>query len=602
MSDISGVDPSTLRADTLPIDGQTIGVVTKLASSVFGPQATEDDDTSKKNESWMKKTQDDLHTSIQNVQDIASLVGGVLKGAAGTVAGAGAQGQAALDQTKQGVAQSAAALTTKAQIEGAARDKEVNDNLTVATAENMTAPQMVERANRMTMLAGNIQAENDDLRQRAGVSIFDDPLSYVKNMFTTPFVQEKHDADLKAFQEENAILQAQSQQTQDGYKINSGVDAAHGADYTKAVTDDIAGQARQKNAAAALEAARFSSANAQVTASLTEAQMNNAVKAASVANSAAAEARAQDIFDINTGNLEGRAAITQQRAKDLQEADTENRIATAGLGIPGLNNTNIKQLKGPQAQAFEIAKNSIYGGVAAGQSPSEAALGPDPLTAVFVKQTLGIKMNNPAAEDTATWIRNTQAEMAGTKLKGEGGASISFERLKPEERNTLVNERIQQKYNNLYSNIPASGSPLSPAPLSSILKSPLFAGTDLGKALSPLAINPLAPIDYDTMTYQVEKLIDSGKISIPQAAAQMRILGNTMTSQVNQFRGLSRLGLTPLGTEQRPSFNVVLKSGPNDTRKTDLNNQADIENYLTRSKAARDVALSGYQYIPIAAP
>lgn len=586
MTDTSGQNNPAVPP--VAIDPGLIGLV----SSVFGDTKTPQpppDPSGKEDETFYEKTSDEFRKAVDTVNSVSKLVGNTISAAAGTVAGAGAQGQAATNQASIGIQKEQEAQTRKAVIEGAARDKEINDNLTVATAENLTAPQMVQRANRLSMLADNIQSENDDLRQRASTSIFDDPLTFIQNLFTTPFVKRKHDADLESFKEESAILKEQQIQTSDAYKVNAGVDAAHGIEYTKTITDALAAQAIQKQAAVTLEAARFTSINAQATASLTEAQLSNAVKTASVANSAAVEARSKYIFDMNTGNLEGRAAITQQRAKDLKESDTENRIATAGLGIPGLNNTNIKQLKGPQAQAFEIAKNSIYGGVAAGQSPAEASLGPDPLTAVWVKQTLGIKMNNPAAEDTATWIKGIQASTMGQRLKGEGGQSITVRSLKPDAQNTIVNENIQANLDTLYSNIPASGSPLSPAPLATILKAPLFAGTDLGKALAPLAINSLAPIDFNVMGEQALKMVEGGK-SIPEVAAQMKILGQTMTSQVNQFRGLSRLGITPLGTDQLPGFKVNTTNGAGGIANVDLNSQPAIENWINRSLVTRKTA------------
>lgn len=588
--DTTSVTPGQLQDDTTVPGAQTLPTIGSLVKSVFGPltgDTSTADEGAKKDETYMQQMHDQFAKAVDTVQTTAALVGGVLKGAAATVAGAGAEGVGAINQDKTGIQAQSAADQTKATIEGAARDKEQNDDLTVATAENLTPAQMVDRANHMTELANSVSADNAELRKRASVSIFDDPLTFVGNLFTTPFVKRKHDADLESFKEEAGILQTQQTQLQDSYKVNAGLDAAHGANYTKAVTDSIAAKATQAQAAATLEDAKFKSSNAQVTASLTDAEMNTAVKDASVRNSAATEARETVAFNLEKP---ARAQMIQQRAEDLKKADEENNIATAALGIPGLNNTNIKQLKGAAGTAFEIAKNSIYQDVAAGVQPSDAALGPTPLTAVFVKDKLGIRMNNAAAEDTANWIKSTQAEMSGMHISDPSrpGIATAFRSLKPDEQNELVDERIRQKMDNYYSSIPATGSPYSPGPLSSIVKIPMVANTTIGKALAPMGVaSPLAPIDWNVLFATAQKLIDDGKLTNAQAAIELNTIGKQMTAQVNQVRGLNRLALTPLGTEQRPSFNITTKDTVGNVQSVDLNNISSIENFLTRSQASR---------------
>lgn len=552
------------------------------------------DGTPAKDETWLEKTVGDYQKSLDTVTGVAKLVSGSIASAAGQVAGAAGMASSATSQSQAGVAQSAAGQTAQANLEGAARDKLANDNLTVATAEGTTPQQMVDRANRLTGIAQQVTADDTELQKRAAVSIFDDPLTYIGNMFTTPFIQNKHDADLQAFKDESGILNQQQTETSDAAKVNVGLDAAHGADYTKSITTQIAGKAQIEAAQATMEAAKFQSSNATALASVSGEELNTAVKSAGVAGSAINEARNNLNYDATTGGKSGRSAFIQEKVSQLKQLDTNNQIVSSAVGRTQnpFTETEIRGMSTSQKAAFADAQNSILTGVNVGLAPMEAPLGSSPVDAAFNSKTLGILPSTPAEADTRNFIAQTAALAENMKPPpGQPG----FHQLSVEGKKSTVNNLIDNQFKGLYNSIPASGSILSPGPMSSVLSIPAVASTDLGKALAPISINRLAPVNFDVIGAQAQKMIDDG-VPIPNVAAQMKVMGQAMTAQVNSVRGLSKYALPTLGTDQNPSFNVNMTGADGIPKIVDLNSQAAIETYLTRVQVLKNRQEGEVQY------
>jgi hypothetical protein len=595
MTDTSGAAPVSIP----PTVAGLIGSV--FDSTTNNPGSSGSDEG--KDESFFQEMGDKFRQSVDVVNSTAKLVGQTIAGATGQAQAASGAVAGAASQAQAGITAETAAKQQQDLLEGAARDKLVNDNLTVATAEGTTPQQMVERAQRINATTQTLQAENDELSKRAGTSIFDDPLSYIKNLFTTPFLQDKHDKDLESLKEDLSIQNQQQVASQDAAKVNAGIDAAHGADYTKSIMDQEAGIALQKKAQATIEAAKFESSNAAVIASTSDAEMNNAVKYSNVAGTAMNEARAGIELDATLGGKGARSAIYAQKAAAVANLDSNNKIASVVMGRGGapITETEINSMPGNKKASFNDMKNSAIIGMQQGLNLSEVPLGSTPLDAANNKSNLGLKLANPAQEDVVKWIKSIETTTAtqpltdakGNVLRSPSGQPINFKSLPIEDQNNIINNNILNNYGALYKNIPAANSVLSPGPMSSVLSAPMVSQTDLGKSLMPLAVNKLAPVDYDTIVASASKLIDSG-MPIPVVAAQMKVMGQTMTAQVNAIRGISRMQLPQLGTDQFPSFNTVVHDSLGNAKPLDWNNQASIETFLTRNEIAKKTGPSPF--------
>lgn len=596
MTDTSGVTPTAPA--TIP------PTVAGLISSVFNTTSGSTPPTDEgKDESFFQEMGDKFRQSVDVVNSTAKLVGSTITGALGQATGAGAAVAPATGQAQAGITQETAAKQQQDLLEGAARDKLVNDNLSVATAEGTTPQQMIDRAARINATTATLQSENDELSKRAGTSIFDDPLSYIQNLFTTPFIKRKHDADLESLKEDLSIQNQQQIASQDAAKVNAGIDAVHGAVYTKSIMDQEAGIALQKKAQATIESAKFESSNAAVTASISDADMNNAVKQSNVAGTALNEARTNLGFDLTAGGKTARSELIAQRARDLVQADQDNKLASIAMGRGGqpIPETEIANMTTAQKKAFVDLRNSVAIGTGAGLTPAESPLGSTPVDAANNTKVFGLKAPMASQNDTIKFINDSAAEVAQHGIKGPNGTNINIKALPPEDQSTIINNAVLGKYGALYNNIPATGSILSPGPLSSILSIPVVGQTDLGKALAPLAVNKLAPIDYDTVAAAASKLIDSG-MPIPVVAAQMKTLGNGMSGQVNQIRGLARANLPPLLSDQFPNFRVTMRDALGNSHNVDLNNQSAIETFLTRNEIAKKTGPSPFLGITAAPP
>lgn len=520
-------------------------------------------------------------TTIGNVIGASKIYNGALNSAMGSVADAGLQAAGAVDQTKTAVVAKSQAEIDASGMELAAADKKKNDDLTVATANGMTTQQMVDRANRINIIAGKIRADNDDISSTAGATFFNDPGQYLSNAFTMPGKFKQRAADMESLKSERDILDLQDAATADGAKVNAAVDAVGGAAYTQAKATEISEQAKELLANATMEGARFASSNATTLASLTEASMNNNVHVASVIGSAVNEARANVSLDATLGSKSIRSQRIQMGMDQLKALDKNNLLASvaAGRGDNPVSNAEVNgSFSTNQKSAWEMLSNSVAQGVTLGQSPAEAAKGPTPVDAAFVVDSLGIKLPNATMVDTKNWIKGTAAETEGAQTRV---GQVPFHSLSAADKTFTVNKAIENKYDNLYSNIPASGSPLSPGTLSSILAIPVVGQTDLARLVAPTATSRTTAINYDVLGQQAENMVHSGK-SIPEVAAQMQKFGQGMTAQVNSIRGLSQFALPELGTDQRPSFNVNMRDAQGNIKSVDLNNKAALETYLTR--------------------
>lgn len=571
MTDISGVDPSA---------PPTVPSVVDDALDEFKKKFAE---------------------SVGNVMAVSKIVNGSLNAEAGSVAEAGLKAAGAIDTTKQGIKQQTQAEIDSSNMEQAAADQLHNDNLTVATANHMTPQQMVDRANRINEIADRLRAENDDISSKAGVTLFTDPGQYFANAFTMPGALKKREADYEALKTEQAILNLQSDATTDAAKVNIGIDAAHGADYAKAKADAIAGKAQQLLGQATLEAAKFQSSNAQVMTSQTEAQMNQSLKLVNVTATALNEAREDVNFELNQGMKSTRIARYKQQLDELTNADKGNLIASAVMGRPvPVSETEAKTMPTNMKASFEDLKNSSLNAAAAAHAhgisiaPAELPVGSTPYDAAQNVKNLGIKMATPSQQGTSNFILDTAAAVANQPAKP---GFPQFRTLEPVVKKQMVNDAILGQYDHFYASIPATGSPLSPAPLSKIVSIPLIANTDLGKAMSPMAINPLAPIDFDTLNIQAQKLIDGGK-SIPEVAAQLQLIGKQMSAQTNEIRGLSRYNLPTLGSAERPNYNITVHDRAGNAYTVDINNRAAIESSLTRQRINEQFAVDSMNLKP----
>lgn len=520
-------------------------------------------------------------TSVGNVVAASKVVNGQLAGATASVANAGLEAAGAVDTTKKAVVAKSQADIDVSNMDQAAKDKQKNDDLTVATANGMTTQQMVDRANRINLIAGKLRTDNDDISSKAGATFFNDPGQYLANAFTMPGKIKQRNADMESLASEKAILELQDAATTDGAKVNAAVDAAGGAAYTAAKATQISEQAKELLANATMEGAKFASSNATTLASLTEASMNNNVKVASVIGSAVNEARANVSLDATLGSKSIRSQRIQMGMDQLKALDKNNLLASTamGRGDNPVSNAEVSgSFSGNMKAAWEMLSNSVAQGVTLGQSPAEAAKGPTPVDAAFVVDTLGIKLPNATMVDTKNWIKGTASEVESAQTRI---GQVPFHSLSAADKTYTVNAAVATKYDNLYSSIPASGSPLSPGTLSSILAIPTVGQTDLARLIAPMAGNKAAAINYDVLGQQAENMVAAGK-SPAEVAAQMQKFGQGMTAQVNSIRGLTQFGLPILGTDQRPNFNVNITDAQGNVKSVDLNNKAALETYITR--------------------
>lgn len=292
-------------------------------------------------------------------------------------------------------------------------------------------------------------------------------------------------------------------------------------------------------------------------------------------------------LDINQGYRGAQQALADLSLKERSDKDEDQKVfldsmnnAIVKLGGSPTTILGLKEMGATQRNAIsEVAANGNF----AAENPDLNKFVPisaSPSKAVDLLNTSQLP-GTPGMNYTAKYISDI--------ADGEKAQPTFTAMTNAEGRNILLDNAVRASTEAELKNINPTSGLFHPAPLSSVLKIPVIAASDLGKALMPLAAaNVTAPTDPNQVLAVASKLVqDAG--GNPTASA------NAIAAQVsNMFRGIAgdnaairqytRFGITKVPGVSGVPFNMSIQNPQavfGGSRVIDMTNQSAVAAAIT---------------------
>lgn len=534
--------------------------------------------------SFMDNLMDTFNQSVSNVKDMAGFVTSKAQAAAGAIAGNAGAGQAGFGQQQAGVTALTGAETDVSNIQAAAAIKQKNDDAAMAQSGGTDPAAAAAYASQMKATQAQLLATDQQITDAKSVSVFDDPLQWVVNKFTTPGLETKREALAQQFGDQNTSMADIKKLTSDQFALNSSLDVAASTQLQQAQAAQIAAKGQIMQGQTAVDAAKFS--NESITAALAPTMQafqaqEETVRANSDALNQAREQDKQGYYDLL------KKEQIDKMSDNLDERKAQETRLTAVSTAAGLGPMDIHtfgNLAPSQKKALSNASASLLTTGSFGFDPAEAYKNVTDIGAPPVSGGAGLTQN---------WLGGIVSAREAAYGPGFKGAPVTVQ-------NGIINAEVTKQAGTELQNIDPVRGLYAPPPLSTMIKLPAFTDNDIGQRMTALAagtdgkgLDATYPTKMSDISSNALQLIAEGKLTPAQAAGQTVALTGLIQQATNGLKQYSKYALPQLGSQTAAggSYKQTVPSPgmlPGSTSSTtiDWHNQSQVESYYRRMGAS----------------
>lgn len=469
-------------------------------------------------------------------------------------------------------------------INGQAVINKANDDSIVATSGGTTAAQMADRNVKIKSLQDSIISRAETLKEAAGTSIFNDPVKWLTNQFTVPFVSDKQDAEIAEYKEMNQFTEDDQKRSTAQFAIDTTLNVAKGQKLIDAQNDLALQDSIVKSADSKQKMAQFDNSAVAAATSMSIAGFDQQYKQMQIAGETQARAIQALSFDAtNPGKL---ATSTM---KEYREQGMEAQIKD----VTDLNSfTNGASPSNPGAYDKQPIKIKAAMDNIMSSMKTIGAYGQNPIDAYNNTQAAGVPPGTAGEKLTKDYIGKTIAQVESDNREWKSfPAGVQFDK---------INTALKNKMSNDLSDVSKPGSVYSTPSLATAVKLPMIAVTDIGQAMLPMANNPNYTVNGNDLMATANKLIDDGKLDPGKAAAQIVQIGKTLQAATNAAGSFKKFGIPQFGSGPASGYKMSVEdqsSLSSGMKSIDMINQAQVESFLTRQAIQRNFDKNKSQYL-----
>lgn len=539
--------------------------------------------------SWLDQLLGSVKDSVSTVTQFANTVTGVAKAGAASVQGNMQSGAAAYQAQSSAIGQESAAEQTVNTIKGQAAAKQHSDDAIAAQQLGVDNDGFAKKSAQISSSYDELLGYDKQLKEIAGHTLLNDPVNWVADLFRKPVIDDKRAAVVQELGDQNLALKNAQSATSAQFAVNASLDVATGANIIDAQNKAIAAKAAEASAVTGQEAAKYQNSALMAITSLTNAGFDAAVKANAVNANAADIAFKGMLVPAQVGfysATEGeRAEVTAQKLETQQERDLFTKDLQSASEVTGgaIPNTiagynNLKDANQRSAANNIIAANKVDRGT----------YGIDPIAAVNNAQGAGIVSATPGEEMTRRFIGGAIAK--AEQINDSKGVNTKFRQLDPATRKELSLGQLNGEVTASLQDVSKPGSIYSTLSVAKAAALAPIASTDIGKAIAPLGADKNYAINGNDLISTAKDLISKNQLNVPQAAAQLKQIAQTLQMATNAAVMPQRYRLPVLGSDRAPGYNMSVQMpasvnplGGKITKIVDFTNPAEVETFITRS-------------------
>lgn len=454
-------------------------------------------------------------------------------------------------------------------------------------AEGTGPGSIAETAKTIQAKSMDLDALRNQVEQKMSVSLFDDPVQYIKNRLTLPHDQALLKQKADDFGSTLAGFEAKENAVTSAGKNAALMDSTGSALKLDGLNDQALAKAQMEKGVSALAIAQAGTSNVNMQNADTVEKYHSLV----ALNDAMAKHVQLGIEQTQTGLLAARTftqnqedvirnGLNSEKLEDQNTANTYMSRANIALGGTPLTTQQLKMMDPKRreellsaAAHFGDPNNPNYGQDAAGVA-SDPANSVALLSNVAGPANLGLQQTLKGAQKVLQ--ASLQSEAYLTAQRNHDPAGIHQSQV----------SALQDTGRAEMNNISPSNNIYIPPSMSSVAKLPLLNGTDLANDASTL-VQGKANIPYDPKLLADTAALDveNGKRSVGTVAQQISTASTQALSLMNQAGQYNKIGLLPLHSEETGYKTTVSVGGK--ALQVDWSNPSSVQNYLVRSRVAK---------------
>lgn len=541
------------------------------------------DTSNMQDDNFVDRMFQEFSDSASGVVALAKSVTGIAQAGADNIrsnqaVGDAAYGQEAIAYTRAG--QDAQTVNT---IKGQAVIDTANQDAIVAQSSGTTAQQMADRNTKIKELQDSIISRAEVLKEAAGTTVWDDPIKWLTNQFTVPFVSDKQDAEIQEYKQMNQFTKDDQERASSQFAIDTTLNVAKGQKLIDAQNDLLAQDALAKAADSRQKMAQFDNSSVAAATSMTIASFDQQYKQMQIQGETQTRAIQALTFDAANPGKAATSIMKQYREQGMEaqiKDVTDLNTFTNGASPSSPGAYDKMPIKMKSAMDNVMSSMKVLG-----------AYGQNPIDAYNNTQAAGIPPGTAGEKLTKDYIGKTISTAT---------AAANWKTLDPATKFNIQDGLLRNRIANDYADVSRPGGVYTSMPLTSAVKLPMIAVTDVGQALVPMAGDLNYTVKGDDLMATAGKLIDDGKLDAGKGAAQIVQIAKTLQAATNAAGSFKKFGIPQLGTSAAPGYNMTVEDQntmSSGIKTIDFTNQAQVESFLTRQAIQRNFNKNASPYL-----
>lgn len=523
---------------------------------------------------FMDRMLDEFKESAKGVQQFASTVGSLVAGGASAVQGNKAAGDAAYGKEQTAIMEGGKAAAEENTLKGQAAINERNDNAIAAQTIGVDSVGIANRNEHIRHLGSDITSIDQQLTEADNTSIFDEPLKYITNLFTTPALTSQRKSLLQEYTDSTKFLKDAQETTKESFAINSSIDKAVGDQIYDAQNKQILAKAMQDAAKSGEDAAKFDNSALSTALSMNIESFDINYKAMVTKANVIDQTMQVENFEASNLGKAANSALKQNKVEELESNNRNLQLLSTFTNRPAP--FTVGEYNGMPTKLKGVYDNILTSALTAG------SYGVTPVDSFKNTQDAGI----PPATGSELLTRNYIG-----KAIAQASNIGNWKQTAPQEQRQILEDAVTNTVAKELRSIPPSGGIYSPPTLSRTLMLPMVAATDIGKALIPSgSVDSSYPTKAEDLMSTAIKLGSEGKIAPGILASQLTTIAKAMQAATSVTNMAQKYRLPVLGSDRAmggqynmavPDINPTLFGSS--FKVLDFNNTGQLESYITRS-------------------